>query len=97
MKTHTELAASPAVRNSETVLLQSDSPHANYYHFLNRWIIEGSLDEVSAVLSDPSVTTEWWGSAHSASEVIEAGESDGRHRVIRFLAHGWLPLSLIHI
>ncbi len=97
MKTRNELATSPAVRNSETVLIQSDSPHANYYHFLNRWIIDGSLEEVSAVLSDPGLTTEWWGCAHSASEVIEAGEADGRHRVIRFIAHGWLPYSLQYL
>jgi len=82
---------------SATVLLSSNSPKANCYHFLNRWIIEGSAEEVDAIFSDPGSTTNWWGAAHSASEVLAAGDEDGRNRVIRFIAHGWLPYSLQYL
>lgn len=56
------------------------------YRFQTRWVVDGSPEEVSAVLEDPLQLPRWWPSVYLAVESIEGG--------FRLHTRGWLPYTL---
>lgn len=63
------------------------------YHVTTTWEVEGSLDEVVAILREPATLTRWWPAAFLAVE--EAASPAGRRGSAgRVLSKGWLPYTL---
>ena len=67
---------------------------SNEYHFVTKWRLHASPEEVAAVLSDATDLPRWWPSVYLEVRVIEEGESDGTGAVVDLLTKGWLPYTL---
>jgi Polyketide cyclase / dehydrase and lipid transport len=66
----------------------------NEYHFITRWHLRASVDEVAAVLQDPRDLPRWWPSVYLEVRVIEDGDVGGIGRVVDLWTKGWLPYTL---
>ena len=66
----------------------------NAYHFVDRWRVEGDVDEVQAILEDALSLPRWWGSVYFQVEELEPGGPGGVGKLIRLHAGGWLPYTL---
>ena len=64
------------------------------YHFITRWRVEGTVEEVSDVLEDAEALVRWWPSVYLAVEVAEPGGAGGVGKVVRLHTRGWLPYTL---
>jgi hypothetical protein len=65
------------------------------YHFISRWRIEGAVDEIASVLSDPLGLPRWWPSVYLEVKELEPGDPKTRvGRVIELFTKGWLPYTL---
>jgi len=67
---------------------------SNEYHFISDWQVEGTVDEVSAIISDTASLPRWWPSVYLAVTVLQPGREDGTQKVVKLLTRGWLPYSL---
>lgn len=67
---------------------------SNEYHFISRWRVEGTLEEVSAILTDTASLPRWWPSVYLGVEPLQPGEADGTEKVVRLHTRGWLPYTL---
>jgi hypothetical protein len=67
---------------------------ANDYHFVDRWRVKGTVDEVSEIISDAESLPRWWGSVYHTVEVLEPGGVDDVGKLISLRASGWLPYTL---
>ena len=64
------------------------------YHFVTRWRVPGTREEVAAVLRDPADLVRWWPSVYLTVDVIDPGGADGVGRVVSAYSKGWLPYTL---
>src|SRR3989442_14398329 len=64
------------------------------YHFVTRWRVQGTCDEVSHVLSDPLQLPRWWPSVYLRVTELTPGDADGIGRVVDLYSKGWLPYTL---
>ena len=64
------------------------------YHFVTRWRVPGTREEVAAVLRNPVDLARWWPSVYLDVEEVEAGGSDGVGRVVSLYSKGWLPYTI---
>jgi uncharacterized protein YndB with AHSA1/START domain len=67
---------------------------SNEYHFVTRWQVEGTPEEVFAVLDDPADLARWWPSVYLDVRVIEPGDERGVGKVVGLLSKGWLPYKI---
>ena len=67
---------------------------SNEYHFVTDWHVEGTVEEVSAIVSDSASLPRWWPSVYLAISVLEPGREDGTQKVVRLQTRGWLPYTL---
>jgi hypothetical protein len=67
---------------------------SNEYHFLTRWRLPATPDEVAAVLSDAQDLPRWWPSVYLDVQVVEDGDAHGIGRVVDLWTKGWLPYTL---
>jgi hypothetical protein len=67
---------------------------ANEYHFITRWRVEASIEEVSTILNDALDLPRWWPSVYLEVEELEPGDERGVGRVIGLYTKGWLPYTL---
>jgi polyketide cyclase/dehydrase/lipid transport protein len=67
---------------------------ANDYHFITRWRVRGTIDEVSDILSDPLDLARWWPSVYLAVKEIKPGDSKGLGREVELHTRGRLPYTL---
>ncbi|HYK17045.1 MAG TPA: SRPBCC family protein [Bryobacteraceae bacterium] len=67
---------------------------ANDYHFVTRWRVESTVDEVSEVLGNATDLTRWWPSVYLAVRELEPGGANGVGRVVELHTKGWLPYTL---
>ena len=67
---------------------------AGEYHFVTRWHLQGTCDEVARVLGDPVELTRWWPSVYLEVRVLDEGGQDGVGRVVELWTKGWLPYTL---
>jgi uncharacterized protein YndB with AHSA1/START domain len=67
---------------------------ANDYHFVTRWHVEGTPEEVFAVLDEPEDMAQWWPSVYLDVRVIEPGDDRGIGKVVTLLTKGWLPYKI---
>jgi hypothetical protein len=66
----------------------------NAYHFVDRWRVEGDINEVAAILEDALSLPHWWGSTYFDAKEIEPGSEHGIGKLMRLHAGGWLPYTL---
>jgi hypothetical protein len=68
---------------------------ANDYHFITRWQIpDTTIDEVFAILADPTALTRWWPSVYLDAQILKPGDENGIGREIALFTKGWLPYTL---
>jgi Polyketide cyclase / dehydrase and lipid transport len=68
---------------------------SNEYHFITRWRLRATADEVAEVLRDPRDLTRWWPSVYLDVRVIDDGDdAQGVGRVVDLWTKGWLPYTL---
>ena len=75
-------------------LLPREALAANEYHFVNRWRLPATIEEVSAILRDPEALQRWWRAAWLDYEPVAPGDERGVGQVFRYRVKGWLPYSL---
>jgi hypothetical protein len=66
----------------------------NEYHFIDRWRVEGTVEEVSEIIENGKDLSRWWPSVYLEVEELEAGGADGIGKLISLRARGWLPYTL---
>ena len=67
---------------------------SNEYHFVTDWRVEGTVEEVSAILSDAASLPRWWPSVYLIVDELEPGREDGTQKVVKLHTRGWLPYTL---
>jgi uncharacterized protein YndB with AHSA1/START domain len=60
---------------------------ANHYHFITRWRVKGTAEEVFAIVSAPLEYPRWWPSVYLMVREVAPGN-------VRLLTRGWLPYKL---
>ncbi len=66
----------------------------NDYHFITQWRVEGTCEEISAVLDDETDLVRWWPSVYLGVEQLAPGGPGGVGKVVRLSTKGWLPYTL---
>lgn len=64
------------------------------YHFITRWEVEASCEEVYRTLEDVTRLAEWWPSVYLDVQVLEPGQPGGVGKVVELYTKGWLPYTL---
>jgi Polyketide cyclase / dehydrase and lipid transport len=64
------------------------------YHFVTRWRVQGTREEVAEVLSDAAQLPRWWPSVYLDVRVVDQGGAEGIGRVVDLWTKGWLPYTL---
>jgi hypothetical protein len=67
---------------------------ANQYHFITRWRVKGSADEVYDVLSAPLEYPRWWPSVYLMVRELVTANREGLGGRIGLLTRGWLPYTI---
>jgi hypothetical protein len=66
----------------------------NDYHFISRWRVEGTINQVADVLKEAEELPRWWPSVYLDVKVLEQGDGDGVGKLVRLYTKGWLPYTL---
>ncbi|HEX8141384.1 MAG TPA: hypothetical protein VF553_02240 [Pyrinomonadaceae bacterium] len=66
----------------------------NEYHFIDRWRVEGAVEEVSQIIENGRELSRWWPAVYLEVEEREAGGERGIGKLISLRARGWLPYKL---
>jgi len=66
----------------------------NEYHFIDPWRVEGSAEEVAALIEDGEGLPRWWPSTYIDVRTLESGGENQIGRVSAFRTKGWLPCTL---
>jgi hypothetical protein len=69
-------------------------PAANDYHFITYWRVRGTVDDVKAVLADPTDLPRWWPSVYLDVRLLDPGDENGLGRQAALHTRGWLPYTL---
>lgn len=64
------------------------------YHFITRWTMPASCEEVYRTLEDAEDLARWWPSVYLDVKQIEKGQPGGVGKVIELYTKGWLPYTL---
>jgi hypothetical protein len=66
----------------------------NDYHFVTQWRVQGTVREVSAILSDAASLPRWWPAVYLSVEVVDPGDARGVGKRVELFTKGWLPYKL---
>lgn len=64
------------------------------YHFITRWRMQASEQEVIDLLSDAEDLARWWPSVYLKVTQLEPGDAHGVGRRVDLYTKGWLPYTL---
>lgn len=64
------------------------------WHFITRWRVKGTAEEVFGILSAPLEYPRWWPSVYLMVREIAPGDRGGAGRSVGLLTRGWLPYKL---
>ena len=67
---------------------------SNEYHFITRWRVQGTVDEVYDLVSHPLDYSRWWPSVYLRIEELTPGDENGGGHRVRLHTKGWLPYTL---
>jgi hypothetical protein len=66
----------------------------NDYHFVTRWRVKATLEEVARIIADGPGLPRWWPAVYLDVQELEPGDERGLGRVIGLYTKGWLPYRL---
>jgi hypothetical protein len=66
----------------------------NEYHFITRWRVQATIEEVARILADAPGLTRWWPSVYLDVRELAPGDARGLGKVIGLYTKGWLPYTL---
>lgn len=66
----------------------------NSYHFITRWRMDATCEEVYRTLEDVGGLARWWPSVYLDVRVLEKGQPGGVGKVVELYTKGWLPYTL---
>jgi hypothetical protein len=64
------------------------------WHFITRWRMKGTAEEVFEILGAPLEYPRWWPSVYLMVREISSGDRVGKGRRVGLLTRGWLPYTL---
>jgi uncharacterized protein YndB with AHSA1/START domain len=64
------------------------------YHFITRWRVQGTAEEVFAILHQPLDYPRWWPSVYLSVQEVDPGDIDGKGRRVSLLTKALLPYQL---
>jgi hypothetical protein len=67
---------------------------SNDYHFITHWRVEGTVEEVSAILGNARDLARWWPAVYLDTRELAPGGEDGVGARYSLLTKGWLPYTL---
>lgn len=67
---------------------------SNAYHFITRWQVAATPEDVYRTLEDVEALARWWPSVYLDVKVLEKGQSGGVGKVVELYTKGWLPYTL---
>lgn len=67
---------------------------SNSYHFITHWRLQGSQDEVTAIIGNAPDLARWWPSVYLEVHELEPGDERGVGKVVSLYTKGWLPYTL---
>jgi hypothetical protein len=67
---------------------------SNEYHFVTRWRVQSTVQEVAEILGDAADLARWWPSVYLEVGVLEPGFDRGIGKVVSLYTKGWLPYTL---
>lgn len=67
---------------------------SNDYHFVTRWRVRSTLDEVNEILRDGPDLVRWWPSVYLDVRTVRSGDENGVGEVVQLYTKGWLPYTL---
>ena len=67
---------------------------ANEYHFITRWVLDASCEEVYELLEDAETLSAWWPAVYLDVKILEKGKPGGIGKVVELFTKGWLPYTL---
>jgi len=67
---------------------------SNAYHFVTRWRVESTAEEISAILANAPDLTRWWPSVYLDVQELTAGDENGVGKEVSLTTKGWLPYIL---
>jgi hypothetical protein len=67
---------------------------ANEYHFITRWRMQSSVEEITEIIGDAPGLVRWWPSVYLEVQVLEPGDESGLGKVVALYTKGWLPYTL---
>ncbi len=66
----------------------------NSYHFVTKWQVEATCEEVYRILEDVEALPRWWPSVYLEVKQLEKGRPGGVGKVVSLYTKGWLPYTL---
>ena len=70
------------------------STKTNEYHFITKWEVKGTAEEVYKILDDVDNLPNWWPSVYLDIKVHKPGDQKGVGKVVELYTKGWLPYTL---
>jgi hypothetical protein len=67
---------------------------SNDYHFITRWRVESTCEEISEILDDAPGLARWWPAVYLDVKVIAPGDERRIGRQVSLYTKGWLPYTL---
>jgi len=58
------------------------------------WHVQGRVEDVAAILSEPEDFPRWWGDVYLSVATIDQGDSQGIGQTVAVYSKGWLPYRL---
>jgi len=72
----------------------SPDERTNDYHFVTRWRVRATIDQVAQILGDAPALARWWPSVYLRVNQLEPGDERGVGKVVDLYTKGWLPYTL---
>jgi hypothetical protein len=66
----------------------------NDYHFVTRWLVDGTTDEVAEVFRDAASFVRWFPAVFLEAAILEPGDDGEVGKVVAVRVKGWMPHSL---
>lgn len=64
------------------------------YHFITRWRMDATCEEVYRTLEDVEGLARWWPSVYLDVRILEKGQPGGVGKIVELYTKGWLPYTL---
>ncbi len=66
----------------------------NEFNLSSVWRVDGTVDEVAAILNDASHLPDWWGEVYLGTKIISPGDEAGIGRQVAVHSKGRLPYEM---